>query len=282
MNTQDNRTVRNLVIFSVLVVASGWVGAWVESLLDSSAKGIGQLIWIITPLVVSFLLRAFAGDGWSDLGIRPSFRRNARWYAVSLLVYPIVVILVQVIGFGFGGVTFPGLSQNGFGLFVQAFMLALAPMFLKNIFEEFAWRGYLAPRLYSLPLNTFVAHTVVGLIWAAWHLPYYYIFLGSTEVQTATALGLSTFIPMVFAGAIVGSIAYGEIRRRTNSVWPAVLMHTVGNAFVNTLILLGIYRITDGMGILVAPGVGLLEIALFALLGVGLHRYRQAGKGKSV
>ncbi|WP_407946417.1 CPBP family glutamic-type intramembrane protease [Paenibacillus alkaliterrae] len=50
--------------------------------------------------------------------------------------------------------------------------MALIPAFIKNIFEEFAWRGYLAPKLYSIGYNRLFIHICVGLIWGAWHVPY--------------------------------------------------------------------------------------------------------------
>ena len=65
MNTksQNNKhTIRNLAIFTFLVIALGWLGRWVDAVMGStSSEGIGMLIWIIAPLGVSFLLRAFAG-----------------------------------------------------------------------------------------------------------------------------------------------------------------------------------------------------------------------------
>ena len=77
-------------------------------------------------------------------------------------------------------------------------------------------------------------------------------------------------------GTMSVSIVYGEIRILTNSVWPAVLMHTVGGACVGTLMLYGLFEIRTGMEFLVSPGVeGLLSIVLFALVGVGIHLLRR-------
>jgi len=72
IQTQSNKhTGRNLAIFTFLVIALGWLGRWLDYLMGNThSQGIGQLIWIIAPLGTSFLLRAFAGSGWKDLGIR--------------------------------------------------------------------------------------------------------------------------------------------------------------------------------------------------------------------
>jgi len=87
-------TARNLVIFTFLILTLPWLGRWLDSMMGSApGEGIGTLIWIISPLGVSFLLRAFAGDGWADLGIRPMagrsmaspswLVRNTVWFTVG-------------------------------------------------------------------------------------------------------------------------------------------------------------------------------------------------------
>ena len=63
---------------------------------------IGLLLWLITPLITALLLRAFAGDGSKDFGLRPSFKSNAIWYTASLLIYPLVAVLMLAIGGGRG------------------------------------------------------------------------------------------------------------------------------------------------------------------------------------
>lgn len=105
MDTQsqsNKHIVRNLAIFTFLVITLGWIGRWLDYLGGSTpSQGIGMLIWIIAPLGVSFLLRAFAGDGWKDLGIRPAIKGNILWYIISILVYPVSVGLIIIVGLAF-------------------------------------------------------------------------------------------------------------------------------------------------------------------------------------
>jgi len=73
---------------------------------------------------------------------------------------------------------------------------------------------------------------------------------------------------------------YGEIRIRTGSVWPAVLMHWTGNTIANTLLAgftgAGFVSLLPGKEWLGSFGVeGVLMIALFALLGSVLYRQRR-------
>jgi membrane protease YdiL (CAAX protease family) len=268
-NQGNGRTVRNLVIFTFLVIAFGWLGRWVDVLMGSASpeESLGMLLWIIAPFGISLLLRAFAGDGWGDLGIRPKIKGNVLWYTVSFLVYPVCAILVLLVGRASGTVSFSGFSL---ALFVGAFASVIGFQIIKNIFEEFAFRGYLAPKMYKLGLNVFVAHVVVGLIWGVWHLPYL------RAITPYTTESLATLVPRFILGAVAASIVYGEIRLQTDSVWPAWLMHTVGAVFIGGPMAYGLYGISSGMEFLFAPVFeGGLMIVLFAVVGVGLHRLRK-------
>jgi membrane protease YdiL (CAAX protease family) len=274
-NSKNSTTMslRNLAIFAVVVLASGWLGYGLDRVMNNPpTQSLGMLLWLIAPLVTVLLLRAFAGDGWQDFGLRPAFRGNGVWYAVSLLLYPLVAGFVLIIGGVLGFVTFPDFSWR---VLLSVFALGLAPAFIKNIFEEFAWRGYLAPKINSLPLNAYVGHVLVGLIWGGWHIPYWLFYVGNAQIQAASAQGLASFVPAAILGLIPASVAYNELRLLTNSVWPALLMHTVGNALIDGLVAQGLINIATGMGFLVAPThQSLLTMVFFLLAGIWLHQQR--------
>ena len=287
MNNQslgNRRTIRNLTIFIILVLASGWLGWGLDQAMGNpSAESLGMLLWITMPLVVTLLLRTFGGDGWKDFGIKPNFKANWIWYIVAFFVYPVMTVLVLLIGSGLGFITFPDLSRTGLGVLLQAFTLGLLPQLLKNIFEEAPWRGYLAPKVYSLGLNDFVGHTIVGLVWGAWHIPYYLFFLDRATLSNFTTLNLAVYIPLVIWVMISWAFVFGEIRLLTNSFWPAVLMHAVEDAFLFQLFIGNHIQLVPGTDWLISPMNGLLMSFLFLALGVGLRRLRKtmpASKGK--
>ena len=283
----QNRTVRNLVIFAVVVLAIGWLGHGLDILMQNPpSQKLGMLLWLVAPLVTALLLRGFAGDGWKDFGLKPDFKRNWVWYVFSLLICPVIAALILIVGRISGLVTFSlnalggggdglGRSLDTLGLFLSVFAAGLLPAFFKNIFEEFAWRGYLAPRVTSLERNDYLGHLSVGLIWGAWHIPYYLFFLERTIIQSYTTLDLGIFILMTILGIVSYALVYGEIRLLTNSVWPPLLIHMISNAFVDPLVVQGFVKIVPGMDFLVSPGGhSILSIALFIFVGVGLHQWR--------
>jgi membrane protease YdiL (CAAX protease family) len=266
------KTQRNLIIFTVLVLALSWLGKWVDIQTQSPVgNGPGTLLWIVSPLLISLLLRGFAGDGWKDLGIKPNFKGNLLWYVISILVYPIVILVALLIGSLIGGVFFLDFSVSQVGLLLQAALIGCVMGFVKNIFEEFSWRGYLAPKMYSLGINTFVAHILVGLIWGAWHLAYLRFVLSYLPTESFFPLTLR-----FLAGTIAVSIVYGEIRLRVHSVWPAVLMHTVGGACIGALFQQDFIKLVSGSEFLASPGIeGVLASVLFLAAGIILYRLRR-------
>jgi hypothetical protein len=277
IQNQSNRmTIRNLVIFTIIVLAIGWIGRGLDVQMGNpSSEGLGILLWISMPLVASLVLRAFAGDGWKDFGIKPNFKGNVSWYFVALLVYPVTTACILIIGSGFGLITFPNPSLSTLGLFFQAFALALLPNIIKNFFEEAAWRGYLAPKVYSLGLNDYVGHLIVGFVWGAWHIPYYLFYLDRAVLQDFTTLNMATYIPLATVVAISWAFVYGEIRLLTNSIWPAVLMHAVEDALLFPLFIDRHIHILPGTDWLISPMNGLISVVFFLAIAVGLRQLRK-------
>lgn len=86
------RTKRNTLIFIVVVLAAGWIGRLIDLAADADpGQGPGLLLWILAPVATGLILRAAAGDGWKDFGIKPNLKGNGRWYALALFFYPIVI-----------------------------------------------------------------------------------------------------------------------------------------------------------------------------------------------
>jgi membrane protease YdiL (CAAX protease family) len=271
MKEECMKTKRNLIIFTVLVLGLGWLGKWLDIQTQSPAgQGPGAMIWIVSPLLIAFLLRGFAGDGWKDLGIKPNFKGNGLWYLISMLVYPVCIILIVLLGRAVGSISFSELSEEALATMIQGTITMLIMQMIKNLFEELAFRGYLAPKMYTLKMNTFVSHGLVGLIWGLWHLPYFrYITPYTTE-------SLVTLAPRLVLGAIAASMVYGEIRLKTNSVWPAWLMHTVGATVVTVFMLYSGMTFSKGTEWLFHPVFeGSLTIVFFIAVGTILHQFRR-------
>lgn len=262
---RENKTLRNVIIFSIVALSCGWIGRLVDLQAGTDENGsLGQLIWIVSPLLAVVAMRSWMGDGWKDFGIKPRIKMNMLLYVFSVVFFPLMTAVIVGISLGLGWTDMSTSSSP----YLAAIGMALIPSFIKNIFEEFAWRGYMAPKLFKLGYNRFLVHIAVGLVWGAWHFPYLFLFLDTAE-------SMLTYIPRMMIGVIVMAILYGEILLMTRSVWPAVVMHTVGNAFIDTLILQKYIQVHEEFSYVAMPSPeGLLAIALTGLAGLWMFKRR--------
>lgn len=252
---------RNAILFAFVVLSAGWLGRLLDQVADAGdGASIGQLVWILSPVATAAVLRFRTGDGWADAGLKPRFGGNGRWYAASVLFYPLVLGLTAVIGLRLDEFAVDGGGSFPTGTFATAFLAALAPVLFTSITEEFGWRGYLLPRLDATGLGRWVNHLLVGLVWGAWHIPYVAVLWDFTDES------LSTLVPRLMIGTVIVAVVYGEIRLVTGSVWPAVLMHATGNAFVGALLADDVLNTASATPRMFSPGAdGLVVIAVTAL-----------------
>jgi membrane protease YdiL (CAAX protease family) len=94
--------------------------------------------------------------------------------------------------------------------------------------EEPGWRGYALDGLQARS-GGLVATLVVGVAWAAWHLPLYFL-AGTWQAET---VGFATpMFWLVMGNILVGSLFYTWIYNNTaRSTLAAILFHFSGNAF---------------------------------------------------
>jgi len=260
--TERKSTMWRIVIFSVFAIGLAWLGpVWGGS---PASPGLGFILWGIAPILVSLILRWITKD-WSDLGGKPAFEKNARWYWVSLLFFPVIMALTL----GAGVLTsLSSVSEFSIGKYFQTSLIALPFFLIFAVFEEVGWRGYLSPKLDSLGLNRFAASAFVALVWATWHMPY---IRELTWVYSSE--NLATFIPRFYLVCFVLALVYDEIRRITGTFWPAVLMHGVGNAFGHPLVA-GYITYAAGMEYLGSISNGLIMIAFVATFSILINRWR--------
>lgn len=263
--TNKQQSIRNIAIFALLVNGLAWLGPVLGG--TPTAPGLGVLVWATAPVVAALVMKFLLRDPVL-LGMKPAFPGNGRWYGLSLLYYPAAIGLVLALGLLTGA---GRLGDFSAGAFVTV-LIPLAVSYLIFAFlEEFGWRGYLVPRVAEVN-DGLLGHAIVGLIWASWHFPYMRELWGHTTAEPVLLL------PLFLVGTIVSAVVYGEIRLRTGFLWPAVLMHWVGNSLANTLLSGGFVTLAPGREWLGSFGVeGVLMIGIAALVGLGLYRARRRG-----
>lgn len=274
-------TLRNLIVFVVGVVALPWLGWGLDvgrgADPHNQQNSLGWLLFILAPVLMSLLVRAVGRAGWQDLGLQPALQGNGKWYVFSILFHPVIAVLILLAGFAIGVTLIPDLTAAKLALVGQATALAILPALVKNLFEEFGWRGFLEPKIQMVVRHPLIGHGLVGLVWFAWHLPYYLVLLDPATVRSVAPLGLAVFLPLTLVGLVSAALVYGEIRLLTGSIWPAVLLHVGGNVLIGALLEQRYFSLPGGIAVFMSPGwSSVISSVLFAATGLWLYRRRMA------
>lgn len=267
MNKRDKIA---LAIFVFVTLTAGIFGYMLDQVLTDQPEGnsLGMGLWLVLPLLTGIVLRIINKD-LKEIGARTNLRNNIKWYGVAVLVYPFIMLISIIIAKAGGGLTI-GKFESG-----ALFALMLTTFFgscIKNIFEEFAWRGCLVPYLEKTKMNDWLLYFTSGLVWGMWHITYYMFFLPD-EYFTETSRPMMVVIGIVLM--IFWSPLFVELRRLTNSVWPCVILHAMEDA-VPTLLFVttDVFRIKKSLSVMIDPISGFITTAILLLIGLSLRRYR--------
>ena len=162
----------------------------------------GPIENILGAAVPAVIVTAVVGGraGVRDLARRAlRWRVSLRWYAVSLLALPgVLLVLAPVL---WGTVPLRALAEN-WPLLVTSFLPTLVFMIvLNNVAEEVAWTGFLFARLQErhAPLR---AALLASMPFCGWH------FLGfvhdTGSILTGAALTAYLLLPLVASRIVVG------------------------------------------------------------------------------
>lgn len=183
------------------------------------------MIVMLTPLVAVLIMKlaitreGYSRSGWADLGLD---RAGTKVWGLAVGV-PFVVLLAAYAGVwisGVAGVQMPANIPDVLINFALNFSIALILCFG----EEVGWRGYMLPKL--LGLGTVPAMLWTGFLQGVWHLPFIVftsLYHGEGNVLLIVVLFLTT---MTVAGVL-----FGYLRIVSGSTWPAVIAHSIFNAW---------------------------------------------------
>ncbi len=209
-----------LVMFFVLAFALPWF-VWGTTIAENAGAITWHIpeslaFWVGLP-IATYGVAALIG-GWSavkDLLLRLiRVKVGPVWYLAALAIPVLLVALV--VGFG---VVIGQPAAVGAVIPVGALAGTLAfNAWMWLITEETAWRGFALPRLQQR-FNPLVASLVLGVLWALWHLPLFFI----PDSFQAGIPFVGFFVSTVATSVIVGWIFNGA----RGSVLIAALFHAV-------------------------------------------------------
>ena len=272
------KIIRNIVIVALFTVGGGWLGIWLNNITGNTMppmQSLGALIWLTTPALSGILLRAIGGDGWKDSGFGLNLISGWKWYLIGILVYPLAALLTFGLGALLGIVSTDGFAAQGFGAYLSVAGTMFVGSLMKNLFEEFAWRGYLTPRLEAAKIHPLMNHFIVSLLWMTWHLPYYYYYLDRALLESALTTSIPVFLITGYIVMFPTSILFGELRLLSKSVWPVFILHNIINALSMPLLMNGFIKVNGPLGFVFTPtNEGIITSIMFGVAGWMLYQYR--------
>lgn len=197
------------------LIARGDLDLSVPPLLLTAIGGFG-------PLVAAVTLTARRGGGRAVralLGRLDPRRIPRRWLLAPLLLAG--ANLTPVAAFLAAGGSLPDRPVVLGALLMLPLHLLIVTLVGGGLDEETGWRGYALPTLLRAAPPA-IAHGVLGVIWACWHLP---LWLDASSSQAAYPFALY-LVTMVAHSVIIGWIFCGS----GGSLALAVLAHAVSNA----------------------------------------------------
>ena len=263
---------RDLSIFAASALAAGWIGVGVNRLLgqENSMESPGSLVWLITPVASSLVLRRISKGRFLPKRSRGVDRRSrALAWGAALSVYPVVTLGTLALGRALGLVDTSTIDLSGVGTAMAA---ALVPSLVKNIAEEAAWRGYLTEELMNDKAGRWTITAVVGLIWGCWHAPYYLFFLPEEQMRQVLDVDRPVFAAVAVAVMVGWTVLFTEVYALPRSIWPSTVMHALEDSVVNPPVMDGGVKFTTGGQWLVSPVVGAITTAAYAGAGVLIRR----------
>jgi membrane protease YdiL (CAAX protease family) len=173
---------------------------------------------VFAPALVALLVTARAEGG---TGVRALLGRVLQWHVpvrwyLFAAGYMAAVKLVVALSYRVVTVQWPRFGDTPW--YVIAVAIVISTPF--QVGEELGWRGYALPRL-AARFGLAPASVVLGVIWACWHLPLFFI----PEADTYTR---SFFVYLLQVTALSVAIAW-LYAHTSGSLLLAMLMHAAIN-----------------------------------------------------
>lgn len=178
------------------------------------------LLGTFTPGLVALALTArSAGKG----GVTALLRRlvdwqlPARWYVFAFVYMALIKLAVALLHRAWAG-AWPRFGAEPWYLMIAATFLSL--LVGGQAGEEIGWRGYALPRL-AERFGLGGASLLLGVVWAAWHLPLFFVPAADTFGQS-----FPLYLLQVTAFSVAAAWLWANTR---GSLLPVMLLHAAVN-----------------------------------------------------
>jgi CAAX protease family protein len=219
-------------LFFGLSLLISW-SVWIFLILSNCSRQI--LFWLagFGPTLAALFLTAWSGGKTALRGfLKRLFQWQAglRWYAISLLGTPLVMLLALGVHILMGGGRPQLVDPNHLVTSIEQWpgiLIVFGYVFVFTALgEEPGWRGYALPRL-EARFSPFLSSLILGLVWACWHLPLFWM-AGNFHQD----LPVSWFLLQVLGSTFLYTWMYHHTQ---GNLLIMLLFHTSSNAAVGLL-----------------------------------------------
>lgn len=202
ISPQSTSPIREAGVFAGLTIALTWLfwlpGAFLPGALGTLLLGIGSF----APLGVAIFLQVWL----QKFTLRPqAWLKTLTWRAVTVAALTPLFVLMPAMMLRFSQSTLD--IDKLFGD-ARGMWLGLIGLLIVSAAEEIGWRGYLLPRLASLPVP--LTNLMVGFLWFVWTLPI--IFAGRYNESE----NFGDFFAAMFLYSMLITPFFNRLARRGN------------------------------------------------------------------
>ena len=221
------KEVKEVIVFFTAVIGLSYLVFWgpiallkvpTVNLVDGEMGPIWAIVLFIiggfVPSIVGIMLTAkYEGRE----GVKKLFKQSIK---VKIGYKAFIAIIIIAVYFAVSLILTAKLTNSDFNysqFWIQ--LPTIIPLIILGpLSEEYGWRGFAIKRLLKCT-NANLASLIIGIVWALWHLPLFYM-LGSSQYEMNMPF-------LVFLVSVVGtSFIYTYFYTRTKaSIFSAILLH---------------------------------------------------------
>lgn len=256
-----------MLVFFFSTYAVTW-SLWLAASMTTSAPA-RTLLFLLGTFAPGFVALALTYRAAGRRGVVTLLERLVawdvplRWYIFAISYIGVVKLSVAVIHRGLLG-TWPPFGDTPFYLMLAA---AIGSTLVGGqAGEELGWRGYALPRL-TRRWGLAGASLILGIVWAVWHLPLFF-------VPEATTFGQS--FPLYLLQVMSLSVAMAWLYARTGgSLLPVMLLHAAVNN-TKDIVPSAELNATNPWALSQSPVAWLTLLLLWVCAGYFLYEIRKA------
>lgn len=191
----------------------------------------------VLPVAIAALLLGPSTSGLLMLGLvdgKAGFRElrsrmfrwrvGARWYAIALLLAPLIILAVLMALSVFSPVYLPGVFTRDDK--TARLIMGLVSAVVVGICEELGWTGFVTPRIRQR-YSVLATGLIIGVLWGIWHIVPMAIMpsgVYSAPLSPAVYIAVRT-INFLVGGLVAFRVLMVWIYDRTQSLLVLILMH---------------------------------------------------------